>query len=114
MAEGGGCSVLLTPKALDVAAASAEVGSDGAGAVSLFVGATRKTFQGRRVVTLEYEAYEEMAMKEMRVLCESVREKWPDVIGVAVHHRLGLVPVGEASVIIAVSSPHRKEAIGRS
>jgi molybdopterin synthase catalytic subunit len=62
-------------------------------------------------VRLEYEAYEEMAVKEMEKLCATARAAHPEVTHVVVHHRLGIVPVGEASVIIAVSSPHRKEAI---
>lgn len=108
----GSDSVVLTRDVLDVAGASARVGCDEAGAISLFVGTTRDVFQGRRVVRLEYEAYDEMALREMAKLCEAVKGKWGTVNKIAVHHRLGLVPVGEASVIIAVSSPHRKEAIG--
>ena len=63
------------------------------------------------MVKLEYEAYEEMAIKEMEKLCVLTRKQHPEITHVVVHHRLGICPVGEASVIIAVSSPHRKEAI---
>lgn len=113
-AAGGSDSVLLTAELLDVAAASGAVGSAEAGGISVFVGTTRRTFQGRVVVRLEYEAYEAMARREMEGLCGKVRAGWPDVVKVAVHHRLGFVPVGEASVVIAVSSPHRREAIGKN
>lgn len=104
--------VLLTHDPLDVASASAAVGASEAGAISLFVGTTRCSFEKKRVISLEYEAYVPMAEREMTKLCLSARAKWPDLIGVAVYHRLGSVPVGEASVVIAVSSPHRKDAIG--
>lgn len=105
-------TVLLTHDALDVNSASAAVGASEAGAISVFVGTTRCSFENKRVVSLEYEAYVPMAEREMAKLCVSARAKWPELIGVAVYHRLGSVPVREASVIIAVSSPHRKDAIG--
>ena len=57
---------------------------------------------------LEYEAYEPMAKKELLKLCARLRERWPAAEGVAVHHRLGVVGLTEASVVIAVSSPHRR------
>merc|ERR1712178_416981 len=85
-------------------------GADCAGAISLFVGTTRDNFEGKTVLRLEYEAYEEMAQKEMLKLCATTRERFP-VHHVVMHHRLGVVPVGEASVIIAISSSHRREAI---
>lgn len=104
-------TVLLTFDVLSVDAASKAVGSDGAGAISLFVGTTRDNFDGKRVLSLEYEAYEPMALKEMKALCGRARDKWPATLAVAVFHRLGKVPIAEASVIIAVSSPHRTDAI---
>lgn len=106
-------TVLLTQETLSVEAANKAVIRDYAGGTSLFVGTTRETFEGKVVTLLEYEAYESMAVKEMQKLCERAREQWPQICAVAIMHRLGCVPVGQASVIIAVSSPHRKEAIGR-
>lgn len=97
---------------LSVAKVPKEVGSPATGATSIFIGTTRNNFDGKRVVLLEYEAYEKMALKEMRVICTSARQKWPDIIGIAIYHRLGKVSIGEASVIIAVSSAHRRDAIG--
>ncbi|KAI9921412.1 hypothetical protein PsorP6_002051 [Peronosclerospora sorghi] len=82
-----------------------------AGAISMFVGSTRDSFQGKKVVQLEYEAYTLMATSELRKICVAIREKWPDVVGVALFHRLGIVKVTEASVVVAVSSPHRREAL---
>ena len=104
--------VWLGTDVLHSAAAEAAVRDDRAGAVSTFVGTTRGTFQGMVVVRLEYEAYEAMAIKQLSALCATVRAKHPAVLHMAVHHRLGVVDVGQASVVISVSSPHRREAIG--
>lgn len=64
-----------------------------------------------KVVSLEYEAYDEMAKKEMTSICDDIRLRWPDVKHIAIHHRLGFVPVKEASVVIAISSPHRNTSL---
>ena len=77
------------------------------GAVASFCGTTRDNFDGKEVVELFYESYDQMALKEMRKIEREVRVRWPDVKGVAIVHRKGLVPVCESSVVIAVSSPHR-------
>ena len=103
--------VHITNNRLDVAAISASVTDPGTGATSLFVGTTRDNFQGKKVLRLEYEAYEGMARKELEKLCQQVRSKWPEVHKIALHHRLGVVEVTEASVVIAVSSPHRKDSL---
>jgi len=81
------------------------------GATSLFVGTTRDNFEGKEVVRLEYEAYEGMARKQLLAICQELRTKWPDLHSIAIHHRLGLVEVTQASVVIAISSPHRKDAL---
>lgn len=85
--------------------------SNDCGAVSLFVGTTRNTFENRPVTRLIYESYYDMALKCMRQICEEIKNKWHDVKNVIIHHRLGEVPVGESSIIIAVSSPHRQDAL---
>ncbi|KAJ8902118.1 hypothetical protein NDN08_006526 [Rhodosorus marinus] len=100
----------LSNALLSVDEAYQAVVTSSAGGISTFVGTTRDTFEGKTVVRLEYEAYEEMALKEMQKLCDKVRARW-DIKKMAVFHRLGAVPVEEASVIIAVSSAHRREAI---
>ena len=74
---------------------------------------TRDNFEGRRVLKLEYEAYPEMAVAEMKKIGNEIVQKWPDV-RIAMIHTLGIVPVGEASVVIAVSSPHRDAAYAAS
>jgi molybdopterin synthase catalytic subunit len=79
------------------------------GAVCTFLGVARKFSRGREVVHLEYEAYPEMAEKKMAEIGEELREKF-GVERVAMLHRVGVLEIGEASVGIAVASPHRKEA----
>uniref|UniRef100_A0A7S2SVJ8 Molybdopterin synthase catalytic subunit n=1 Tax=Rhizochromulina marina TaxID=1034831 RepID=A0A7S2SVJ8_9STRA len=81
-----------------------------AGAIATFSGVTRNSFGGRTVTHLEYEAYTAMAEKKMREICADIREQW-QVERIAIEHKLGGCPVGETSIIIAVSSAHRKEAL---
>uniref|UniRef100_A0A8C0ZG16 Molybdopterin synthase catalytic subunit n=1 Tax=Cyanistes caeruleus TaxID=156563 RepID=A0A8C0ZG16_CYACU len=77
----------------------------------VLLGTTRNNFEGKKVIRLEYEAYTSMAETEIKKICRDVRQKWPSVKHIAVHHRLGVVPITEASVIIAASSPHRAESL---
>jgi molybdopterin synthase catalytic subunit len=102
-------TVTLSDQRLDVANAFAAVAHPSAGAVDLFVGTTRETSHGRRVIRLAYEAYEPMAVQMMERLVDEAARRWP-LCGVAVMHRTGDVPVGETSVVIAASAPHRAEA----
>lgn len=94
---------------IDAAAVSAAVAEARAGAIVTFVGTTRDHNDGRRVTRLEYEAYPEMALAEMRKIGGAAAERWP-IARIAIVHRIGVVPVGEASVVIAVSSAHRVAA----
>ena len=103
--------VELTMEPLDIGTISASVTAPSTGATSLFVGTTRDNFEGKEVVRLEYEAYEAMARKQLLAVCGELRSKWPELHSIAIHHRLGLVEVTQASVVIAISSPHRKDAI---
>ncbi|TMW63485.1 hypothetical protein Poli38472_002426 [Pythium oligandrum] len=103
--------VEITHDTLDHQCAVERVTHASAGAVSTFIGTTRDNFNGKKVVRLEYEGYIPMAEAELRKICTQIREKWPSVVGIALFHRLGVVEVKQASVIIAVSSPHRREAI---
>ncbi|XP_032940992.1 molybdopterin synthase catalytic subunit isoform X1 [Catharus ustulatus] len=103
--------IKLKSEKLSVDEVSELVVSPSCGAVSLFIGTTRNNFKGRKVIHLEYEAYSSMAETEIKKICRDVRQKWPSVKHIAVHHRLGVVPITEASVIIAVSSPHRVESL---
>lgn len=102
--------VKLLNSKLSVEEISNLVSSPSCGAISFFVGTTRDNFENKQVVQLEYEAYEPMAEKAMKKVCEDIRRKWK-VEHIAIYHRLGIVPVMEASVVIAVSSPHRAESL---
>jgi molybdopterin synthase catalytic subunit len=94
---------------IDAASVTAAVTHPKAGAIVTFVGTTRDHNDGRRVTRLEYEAYPEMAVAEMKKIGVTLRERWP-IERVAIVHRIGVVPIGEASVVIAVSSGHRVAA----
>lgn len=100
----------ITPDALDLAKYTTWVSDPGAGAIATFIGVTRDTFNGKAVERLEYEAYVPMAVKELLKICHLAASKW-ELKKVAVAHRTGVVAVGEASVIIAASSAHRREAL---
>jgi MoaE-MoaD fusion protein len=100
----------LTAEPLDPAAVIAEVRSDDAGAVASFVGTTRVHSRGRTVHYLEYEGYAGMAEKVMADLAEELKERY-DLCEVAIAHRTGRVDIGGLSVVIAVSAPHRQDAL---
>ena len=85
------------------------VQSDDAGATVLFTGSTRRWTDGKETARLEYECYREMAISEIQKLVDHASSKWA-LIGCAVAHRVGVVGVGETSIAIAVSSPHRAGA----
>jgi len=94
---------------VDVTALEAAVADPAAGAICTFVGTTRENNVGRKVLRLEYEAYEAMALSEIRKLAEEAGRRW-EITRVAITHRIGVVEIGETSVAIAVSAPHRAEA----
>ena len=79
------------------------------GALALFVGVVRNENAGRPVLRLEYDAYEEMALSEMQAIDREARRRWP-ITEIRIVHRLGRMEIGEASVAVAVASPHRDEA----
>nr|XP_033328000.1 molybdopterin synthase catalytic subunit [Megalopta genalis]XP_033328001.1 molybdopterin synthase catalytic subunit [Megalopta genalis]XP_033328002.1 molybdopterin synthase catalytic subunit [Megalopta genalis]XP_033328003.1 molybdopterin synthase catalytic subunit [Megalopta genalis] len=84
--------------------------SPNCGAISNFIGITRDNFENKKVLKLEYEAYEPMALKEMKGICTKIRSQW-NVHHIVIYHRLGEVSVSKASVVIAVSSLHREESL---
>jgi len=100
----------LSGEPLDLQAAVAEVASDDAGAVATFVGTVRRSSRGRDVLYLEYEAFEEMAEPMLVRLATELQAKH-GLCKVAIHHRVGRVEIGDASVVIAVSAPHRAAAL---
>lgn len=99
----------VTRDPLDAARLVEHVRKDEAGAVALFYGVVRDNSRGRRVLYLEYDAYPEMATKVMRQIAEEIMARWP-VTGIAIQHRTGRLEIGETSLLVAVSSPHRREA----
>ena len=105
-----GGDFLLSESPLSLDRVVAEVATDDAGAIATFVGTTRARSRGRDVVRLEYEAYEGMAEAEMERIADALRERH-DLLGVAIHHRVGPVEIGETSVVIAVSAAHRAAAL---
>jgi len=100
--------IKLQSESIDIASVENSVYSQQCGAVIVFVGRTRDYFEEKRVISLEYEAYEAMALKEMGKIIDFLKQQYPKLNG-AIVHRMGRVPVGEASVVIAISTPHRRE-----
>jgi molybdopterin synthase catalytic subunit/molybdopterin converting factor small subunit len=105
-----GGAVRLSSDPLDADAVVREVADERAGGIATFIGTTRITSRGRTVRFLEYEAYEGMAEKVMAELAEELKRKY-DLCDVAIAHRVGRVEIGEQSVVIAVSAPHRADAL---
>ncbi len=83
--------------------------SDSAGGSTIFIGTVRNNTKGKPVVRLEFEAYAPMAISEMRKIAESAKNKW-SAEKISIHHRTGILNIGEIAVIIAVATPHRKAA----
>ncbi|HUP32485.1 MAG TPA: molybdenum cofactor biosynthesis protein MoaE [Gaiellaceae bacterium] len=100
----------LTGEPLSLDAVVREVARDEAGAVATFLGTVRNRSRDRNVLYLEYEAYEEMAEETMAALAGELAARHK-LCAVAIHHRVGRVEIGEPSVAIAVSSPHRAAAL---
>ena len=105
-----GGSFRLSERPLDLDAAVREVQTEEAGAVATFVGTVRRRSRGRTVLHLDYEAYEGMAEQVMAALAEELAGRY-QLCAVAIHHRVGRVEVGEPSVVVAVSAPHRGDAL---
>lgn len=101
----------ISEDTLDVGRIVATIADPGAGATSTFIGTTRNSFRGKEVCHLEYEAYPPMAERVMAEIGMEVAKRWSSVLGIAIVHRVGRVDVGEASVVIAISAPHRGDAI---
>ena len=109
-AHGVGVLFELTPRPLDARRMETAVAHKGAGAICTFTGVVRDNSRGRSVTHLEYEAYEEMATAQMRKIADEIAERWPEA-RVAMAHRTGRLEIGEPSVVVSVSCPHRAEAI---
>jgi molybdopterin synthase catalytic subunit/molybdopterin converting factor small subunit len=100
----------LSEEPLSLARAVDEVRDERAGAIATFTGTTRVESRGRSVTHLDYEAYEGMAEQTMEQIADALHERY-DLCRIAIHHRTGRVEIGEESVVIAVSAPHRADAL---
>jgi molybdopterin synthase catalytic subunit len=80
------------------------------GAIALMSGMVRQETQGRAVQYLEYQAYNPMAIAVFQTIAQQIRQQWPTVTGVVIHHRIGKLQIGEISVLVAIGCPHRAEA----
>jgi molybdopterin synthase catalytic subunit/molybdopterin converting factor small subunit len=105
-----GGAFLVTEQPLSLDAVVAEVADERAGAIATFTGTVRRQSRGREVNHLEYEAYTEMAEEVMAKLAAELAGEH-DLCAIAIHHRVGRLEIGEASVVIAVSAPHRQDAL---
>ena len=99
----------ITDNPLDPDRITAQVRKDSNGAVVTFLGTTRAFSDGKRVVKLEYEAYEEMARKKLDGIRQELRAEF-GVEDIAIAHRIGPVDIGQISLVVAIASPHRREA----
>lgn len=97
---------LMTQDQIDVRTLISNVQSDSYGALVVFTGMARNHHDGRRVLQLEYEAYDEMAVAIMRSIASEIQMKWPDT-SIAIAHRSGVVPIGEVAVTVVTGAPHR-------
>jgi len=100
----------LTDQPLDSRRLEAAVARSGAGAICTFTGVVRDNSRGHETTRLEYQAYPGMAESQMRAIAAEIAERWPEA-RVAMAHRTGVLEIGEASVVVSVSSPHREDAI---
>lgn len=99
----------ITSECLSVAACTAFVCTPESGGINIFVGTVRTQTRGRKVMRLEFEAYENMALNEMKKIALQAMQQWP-VHKIAMHHRTGVLQTGDMPVIIAVSAAHREAA----
>lgn len=99
----------ITKNAIDPQPITASVRRDSNGAVVTFLGTTRRTSMGKTVLHLEYEAYAPMALKKLREIAAEITEKWR-IEDISIVHRIGWLEIEDISLVVAIASPHRKEA----
>ncbi|MFQ5860428.1 MAG: molybdopterin converting factor subunit 1 [Dehalococcoidia bacterium] len=107
--SGGSPMIQITERPLTSEEVTAQVRRDTNGGVVTFLGTTRRFTRGKQVLHLEYEAYRGMALKKLEEIAAEVRERW-GIEDVAIAHRIGRLEVEEVSLVVAVASPHRREA----
>lgn len=107
--SGGAPMIEITEAPIDPAEITAKVRKDANGGVVTFLGTTRLFAEGQKVLYLEYEAYPQMALKEMEKIRREIQAEW-NIEDISITHRIGRVDIGGISLVVAVASPHRKEA----
>jgi molybdopterin synthase catalytic subunit len=100
----------LTREVMDPQQLAELVRRDEAGAIALFYGIVRNHSEGRDVERLEYEAHESMAVRKLREVADETKRRFPEISEIGAWHRIGVLEIGEASLLVAVSSPHRAQA----
>ncbi|XP_061392338.1 molybdopterin synthase catalytic subunit-like [Musca vetustissima] len=103
--------LLLTRDSLDIGSITDLAASDACYTTSLFVGTTRSSLGGKKLISLEFGACESMAEREMENICGELRFRWSDLCNIVIYHRIGPVPIGEANVVIGISSTHTKSSL---
>ncbi|MEM8501985.1 MAG: molybdenum cofactor biosynthesis protein MoaE [Cyanobacteria bacterium P01_D01_bin.1] len=101
-------AIVFSPLDLNQVYALAEDGANGA--IALFSGTVRNQTDGQPVIALEYQAYKPMAIEVFKQIASQIRQQWPEITRVVIHHRTGKLTIGEISVLVAIGSPHRAEA----
>jgi molybdopterin synthase catalytic subunit len=101
--------IRLQPQTIDINACISGVMSPTCGGIDVFIGTVRNATKGKAVMHLEFEAYEVMAVREMRKIADEAMNKWP-LEKIGIHHRTGRLEIGEVPVVIAVSAAHRDAA----
>lgn len=99
----------ITTQAIDINKITKAATHNQAGAVNVFIGTVRNQTAGKEVLRLEYEAYEPMAVSEIQKVVDATHARWP-LTGWAISHRIGTLLPGEVAVVVAVSTPHRKDS----
>lgn len=99
----------ISEQPLDIMACIGLVSKPASGGIDVFIGTVRDATKGKPVLRLEFEAYESMALRQMRRIAEDACTKWP-VHTIAIHHRTGVLHIGDVAVVIAVSAAHRVAA----
>lgn len=101
--------IQISQAPLDISLCYQKVQDASAGGNTLFVGTVRDQTKGKKVLRLDFEAYEPMAIKEMTKIAEYIVNQW-SALHISIHHRVGSLDIGDIAVIIAVATPHRKAA----
>lgn len=101
--------IKISADPLNIPACIERVRSPSCGGIDVFIGTVRGMTKGEKVIRLEFEAYENMALNEMKKIAEQALNKWP-VENILIHHRTGVLQIGEVPVVIAVAAAHREDA----